>query len=328
MLKLEGGVITMSLTLSNLDFSIIIVTYNSSKFIGKCLNSILSTIKSTTYSFEVIVVDNASQDETITILRQFPEVKVIENNENYGFSKANNIAVQNSNGNILFFINPDTVLQSTEVFRATYELFSTYEKIGAVGIKLLDENAKSFLSGFSFEPWWSAFFSLVTLGFVDLRIVKDKKFLIKAQDSNHPIEVDWVSGGAMFVKREVFMEVSGFDEKFFLYSEDVDICKRIKDKGYRILYLPFIEALHFGSHSSKHLDNRIFVRNKALLLYASKHYNKWQYLLYKVGILVNMIEKFILTITFGFLIYRKRDMGVRINNYLKVINFLVKNWRE
>ncbi|MGC9001061.1 glycosyltransferase family 2 protein [Caldisericum sp.] len=313
----------LNLRTSELDFSIILVTYNSEDFIRECLESIYNTIKNTKFSFEVIVVDNNSQDATVKMLRDFPEVKLIKNKENLGFSRANNLAFENSKGKILFFLNPDTKIISSEIFEEVYKIFSTNSGIGAIGVKLVDEKGKAALSGFSFEPWWSAILSLLSMQFIDFRIIKDEHLLKKINNLNHPVEVDWVSGGAMFISREVYSKVSGFDSNFFLYSEDVDICKRIKDRGLKILFLPYIYVLHYTSHSSKNFERRIDYRYRSLLLYAAKHYKKWRYFLYKISLILNAIEKLLFTIIFGKFIFNTYEFSVRKVNYKKALKFLI-----
>ena len=318
---------SLDLRANEVNFSIIIVTYNSEDFIRECLESIYNAMKNTKFSFEVIVVDNNSQDATVDILRDFPEVKLIENKGNLGFSRANNLAFKNSKGKVLFFLNPDTRIISSKIFEEVYKIFSTNPKVGVIGIKLVNEKGEATLGGFSFEPLWSAVLSLLSMQFIDFRIIKDKRFLKKINNLDHSVEVDWVSGGAMFISREVYSKVSGFDNKFFLYSEDVDICKRIKDSGFKILFLPYVEVLHYTSHSSKNFERRINFRYSSLLLYAAKHYKKWEYQAYKISLLVNVIEKLVFVITFGKILYSREEIVMRKQNYREVLRFLIREGR-
>jgi GT2 family glycosyltransferase len=313
---------SLDLRTNEVDFSIIIVTYNSEDFIRECLESVYNTIKNTKFSFEVIVVDNNSQDATVDILRDFPEVKLIKNKENLGFSRANNLAFEISKGKVLFFLNPDTRIISSKIFEEVYKIFCTCPKVGVIGIKLVGEKGEATLSGFSFEPLWSAVLSLLSMQFIDFRIIKDKNLLKRINNLTYPIEVDWVSGGAMFISREVYSKVSGFDNKFFLYSEDVDICKRIKDNGFKILFLPYVCVSHYESHSSRKFEKRIYYRYRSLELYAMKHYKKLQYSLYKYALAINVLEKLAFNKLFGKFIYNEHELLIRRANYKEVLKFL------
>lgn len=318
----------LNLRTDELDFSIILVTYNSEDFIKECLESIYNAIKNTNFSFEVIVVDNNSQDATIEMLRDFPEVKLIRSKENLGFSRANNLASKNSKGKILFFLNPDTKIISSEIFEEVYKIFFTNSTIGAIGVKLVDKKGEATLSGFSFEPWWSAILSLLSMQFIDFRIIKDKHLLKKINNLNHPVEVDWVSGGAIFIPRDIYNKVSGFDSNFFLYSEDVDICKRIKDEGFKILFLPYIHVYHYTSHSSKNFKGRIYFRNRSLVLYAMKHYRRWQYWAYRISLLVNLAVKLSFISIFGRILYNREDIIIKKKNYMEVLRSLINKQEE
>jgi len=313
---------------NEVDFSIIVVTYNSEDFIRECLESVYNAMKNTKFSFEVIVVDNNSQDATVKILGDFPEVKLVKNKENLGFSRANNLAFENSKGKILFLLNPDTRIISSKIFEEVYKIFSTYPKVGVMGIKLVGKKGEATLSGFSFEPLWSAVLSLLSMQFIDFRIIKDNHLLKRINNLTHPVEVDWVSGGAMFIPREVYDKVSGFDNKFFLYSEDVDLCKRIKDNGFKVLFLPHICVFHYSSRSSKKFERRIEFRNYSLFLYAAKHYKKWQYLLYKFSLILNLMEKLLFVTIFGRFVYTTYELSNRKANYKKVLKILINRGKE
>jgi len=271
------------------------------------------------------VVDNNSQDATVEIVKGLPKIKLIENKKNVGFSTANNQAVERARGEILFFLNPDARVLSPELFRAVHKVF---HENTCVGVRMVDESGETVLSGFSFEAWWMAVVRLLTMDIVNLRIIRDKKYIKRTSSRDLPISVDWVSGGAMFIPRNVYKGVGGYDNSFFLYSEDVDLCKRIKEKGFQVLFLPYIAVYHEGSHSSRRFEKKIYFRNKSYVLYACKHYARWQCALFKSALFINLLEKFAFTAVLGQLFFGKRDSIIRMRNYLNAMKSVINNdWK-
>lgn len=216
-------------------FSIIIINYKTPDLSADCLHSLLTL--GSAPDLEIIVIDNASYDNSASLLKdEFGDkIQLIENEKNLGFSGANNLAAKNAKGEVLLFLNSDTILKE-DIFPRLKNLFIRDEKLGAISPTLIT------LSGKEQEATYGKFPTLKKL--VLRQIVKKDK-----EESNALIEADWISGCAMAVKKNVFDKIQGFDENFFLYYEDVDICKRIKEVGYKVAIDTKSSLVHLGGAS-------------------------------------------------------------------------------
>jgi N-acetylglucosaminyl-diphospho-decaprenol L-rhamnosyltransferase len=237
-----------------------------------CLDSIYKTVQD--MEFEVIAVDNASGDEGLkTVQENFPEVHWIKNNTNKGFAKANNQAVKVSQGKALLFLNPDTRLteNATQVMIAQLKSDSL---TGAIGPKVLNRDGSLQYSCRTFPTVWTGLFnrySLLSRFFPNNK--HTRRYLMTDYDHEESREVDWVSGCCMMVPRSVFLEVGGFDEKYFLFNEDVDLCHTLRHHGYKTLYLPEARIYHdITSSNSKVPPQIIFKRHLGMSHYIEKHF--------------------------------------------------------
>jgi hypothetical protein len=222
--------------------SIIIVNYQSEAYLQKCLASLFQY--NLGIDFEIVIVNNDPEKNLEGIREKFPEVVLIDAPENKGFAAACNLGVKNSQGDLLFFLNPDT-----EIFGSLDPIIGIFEKnpqIGAIGPKLLEKNGKiqEWSAGVEISLW-----DLIgnNLGWLRSR---------KIWESPETREASWVSGAALFTPRKVFSEVGGFDDNFFLYFEDNDLCRRIKQTGKKILYFPSIAIKHWGGKSFRDEKNK------------------------------------------------------------------------
>ena len=219
--------------------SFIIVNYRSKKYLEKCIVSLFEKI--TGLDFEIIVVNNDKDKLGVLSVREsfLYKITVVEINKNVGFAKANNVGVSKSGGDYICFINPDTEVISENV-EALINEFNFDKNIGVIGPKILKEKiVQPWSVGADMDIW---------------EILKGKLGFPKSKDfwcSNEKTEVGWVSGASLFIKKELFLAVGGFDEKFFLYYEDVDLCKRIKTMDKKIIYYPFFLVKHLEGKSSK-----------------------------------------------------------------------------
>ncbi len=258
------------------DVSVIIVNYNSTKYVMDCLNSIFTQCKGCTY--EIIVIDNASPDRGIEIIKQnFDNQKIIyiESLTNKGFGGACNLGLEKANGKYIFFLNPDTILLNDAL-----SIFVTFAeqkecKEIALGCCLLDGNKNPTNSYSSFLTPWNIIRRSLGLG-------KRLNQEIQLQ----PFEVDFITGADLFVPTAVIDKVGGFDETFFMYCEDVDIQKRMKEFGVKRLIIPGPQIIHFdgGSYTKKNLRSARRRReyDKGKIIYIKKHYNIITYLLFRI----------------------------------------------
>ncbi|MBL7190777.1 glycosyltransferase [bacterium] len=256
-----------------MDLSIVIVNYNVKYFLEQAL---LSLMKSTQgYETQFIVVDNASQDGSVEFMRnKFPAVELIANETNLGFGKATNQGLKVAAGRYILVINPDTLV-GEEALRKLIEFMDTHPEIGAVGPKLIDRGGKFELNSRRGFPTPTAAFCKIT-GLA--HIFPNNRFTagynLTYLDPDVPSEVDSLSGAFMLIRREVYEQTGGFDEDFFMYGEDLDWCWRIKQKDWKIWYLPDAKVIHYGGESSLRSDvdtRRMFY--DAMFLFIKKHYS-------------------------------------------------------
>lgn len=272
-----------------IDLSIIIVSFNTKKFLKKCVNSIFES--SGSFSFEIIVVDNASTDRTVEDLRGLKKkIKIIENSVNLGFSKANNQGIKIAKGRYLLFLNPDTEVYPDSL-SYMIKFMDKNKNVGAATCKVVLPNGKlddSAHRGFP-TPWnaLSYFSGLYKL------LPRSKLFSgyhLGWMDLSKEHEIDVLGGSFMFVRREGGEEVGWWDEDYFFYGEDIDFCFRLKEKGWKIFYVPQVKILHYKGISSgikresadlttaKKQTKRIatLARYNAMKIFYKKHYtNKY-----------------------------------------------------
>ena len=246
-------------------FSIIIPTYNSKEYIKECLFSILKS----GFNDEIIVVDNNSKDGTpFYVKNNFPKIQVIENSHNFGFGKSANIGAKKASGEYFIFLNPDTIVFQ-DSFQRLEDFIQKNSNFGAIGFNLITREGKH--ENFSFGKKNNLF-----------QILKNKFFLKKDFLPDAPIKVDWVSGAAVVVKNEVFKKIGGFDENFFMYFEDQDLCLRIKNFSYPVYFLPNAKIIHLGGKGWTSLSFQKKYYYESQDYFFKKHFGIFQYSLMRV----------------------------------------------
>ena len=255
-----------------MDLSIIIVNFHHSHMLGDCLDSINRTIQKT--QFEVILVDNSDKDTGLeAILKLYPKTLFINNLKNVGFARANNQGAKVANGDFLLFINPDTILTEGAA-ESMLNYIRSDSSIGILGPKVLNPDQTIQYSCRRFPTVWSGLFnrySLATRFFPNNRYSRD--YLMLDYGHNSIRSVDWVSGCCMMTSNSTFKKVNGFDESYFLFIEDVDLCQIIKKKGLRVVYFPNAKILHKISSSNSRLTFQVIIkRHKGMIYYNQKHY--------------------------------------------------------
>jgi GT2 family glycosyltransferase len=228
---------------------IVMVNYNSTPFALKSIESIKEKANGTVSS--IVVVDNGSCDNPERISHRFSDVQFLPFKENLGFSKAINLATRECKSDYLAIFNPDTILLN-DFFEEVLEYLKENREVGVVGPRIFETDGKVQGSARRFPTIWSFAFgrkSPLTRLFPNNRISR-REFLCFCEDRDQEIEVDWVSGACMVLRREAYEAVGGFDDTFFLYWEDTDLCKRIKETGRKIVYYPKAEIEHIVGMSS------------------------------------------------------------------------------
>lgn len=255
------------------DISVVIVNYNVRHFLVECLESFYRS-KTDGLSIEVFVVDNASIDGSVEVVQsQYPDVKLIANTDNVGFSTANNQAIRVAAGEYILLLNPDTVLEE-DTLRICYDYMAAHSQVGALGVKMID-GAGTFLpeSKRALPTAWNSFTKLAGLSslFPSSRLFNGYALGHLSKDERHRIEV--LCGAFMFMPKQVLDEVGLLDERFFMYGEDIDLSYRIVKGGYEVHYIPDTTIIHYKGESTKKGSlNYVKTFYNAMGLYVDKHY--------------------------------------------------------
>jgi GT2 family glycosyltransferase len=265
-----------------MDLSISIVCHNNSALIQKCLQSIQE--QTVGIGYEVMVVDNASADDSVAMIRRnFPQVRIIENAQNLFFTRAHNQAIRAAKGDYVLVLNPDTIVTDHAVAKMM-DYIRTHERIGALGCKLLnpDGSIQPFCGKYHFLMWGFFEVLLINAFFPDNFIEQRRRYPYeKLTDGD---EVDYISGACMLMSKKALNGAGLFDERFLMYSEEVDLCYRIKHAGYRVCVLPSAIVSHIGGSSSSRFGRRYInrIRQNSMLAYFRKHNGVTAYAVLKV----------------------------------------------
>ncbi len=258
----------------SLDISLIIVHRNGVQLLDDCLASLPEACAGLTW--EAIVVDNGSTDGSMAMARKkFPDAILIENADNKGFTRANNQGFDVARGRYQVLLNNDTA-SKPQAFTRAVEYLDAHPDVGVAGLKLLNADGSRQLSCRRFPSFQQALFnrySLLTRLFPDNPY--SASYLLSHVDEDETRDVDWVSGACLIARREVIEKIGGLDERFFMYSEDVDFCLRVWQGGWRVVYAPVGEVFHYiGQTSSKYPFMPLVERHKSMYLFYKKHYSR------------------------------------------------------
>ena len=257
--------------------SFIIVNYKKPLLTVKCIDSIVKNIKS--MSYEIIVVDNNSQDDSKQIIEKCKNIKYIGSANNVGFGAGNNIGVNVSSGKYLLLINPYVIIEDEKAITACLHKAEEDETIGVLGCKMLNEDR----SVQSFTSTIARYGKILDRNLLFSKIIPPKKYKIEA-----------IMGAFMFIPSKIMKECKGFDPDFFMYSEEIDLCNRIRKLGYKIVFLEDVSVIHKNGGST---PNRIWANKQsklstALLFY--KVHGFFGYLLYHFIYVFNICTNFFL----------------------------------
>lgn len=245
-----------------IDLSIITLSYNTKQTTREYLKSLFVSLHDAPFSYEVIVVDNASTDGSAAMIRsEFPAVTLLTNKKNIGFGAANNLAVAKARGECVLFLNSDIVILNDAV-RKLYDYFNAHKEIDFLGGKLRNSDRAPQASCGPF----------LTLPIVLLMLfAKGEQLGITRYSPNEAKEVDWISGACVLCRKSDFVSLEGFDEGIFLYMEEVELFYRAKQKGMHVWFTPDAQFIHVGSGSSKEWKTPIMNLYKGLLYFYKKH---------------------------------------------------------
>lgn len=294
--------------------SIIIVNYNVRDFVLQCLDSVFQSNLSSC-NLDVWVVDNNSVDGSVeAISKKFPSVHIIANKENFGFGKANNQVISITESDYCLLLNPDTIIEENTIQHCIM-IMQQNERLGALGVKMVD-GAGNYLkeSKRSLPSLFGSLTKLLKLSDVFPKSKWLNKYYTEDTLGTEFEDVEVLCGAFMFCRTRVLHELKGFDEDFFLYGEDIDLCKRILDAGWKIQYTPETKIIHFKGESSKKTSlSYLHSFYNSMLIYLDKHYNS------SMGRLTNFLVK-IAVYAFGIVRGLKEYLRILI---WPLIDFLV-----
>ena len=252
--------------------SIIIVNYNVRYFLQQCLFSVRAATKN--IAAEVFVVDNNSSDGSIEMLQEtFPEVVLIANKQNVGFSKANNQAIKIAKGEYILLLNPDTVVEET-TFASVCNFMDEHNDAGGLGVLMIDGKG-NFLpeSKRGLPTPQVALYKISGLSALFPESKTFGKYHLGYLDKNKTHEVDVLSGAFMLLRKSVIEKIGMLDEEYFMYGEDIDLSYRITLAGYKNYYYSGTKIIHYKGESTKKTSvNYVFVFYKAMVIFAKKHF--------------------------------------------------------
>ena len=331
---------TTTFSTNECDISIIIVNYKSWAHLQNCLSS-LEGIDQDSFSFEVIVVDNHSNDNKLEAFSEkFPTYKFVSNTGNYGFSSGNNFGAQQARGEFLLFLNPDTILKKSALL-SMLQLAKENLDYGIVSCTKLNIEGNP-EKDIRFFPKLATFFGISRAIYQGLN---NKTLVQKFNKKKDVIFPDWVSGSVIFISKKWFDFVEGWNEDYWLYFEDVDLCKRITDAGGKIALTKNASIIHcHGGASRLNLNTSAITKTEVIIskhVYISNNFNsKIKFLFHFMLLFFGLISKFFLAVIgivfffipkcyLQFLIFKnliryymnallkKTWIGERASNYLK-----------
>jgi len=267
--------------------SVIILSYNVRYFLELCVLSVQSALEH--LDGEIIVVDNNSQDDSVQMMkRRFPTIKLIENKDNSGFPKGNNIGVDIAQGEYICILNPDTVV-AEDTFKKVLAFAERQNNLGIVGVKLIDGAGKFLPESKRGVPTiFVAFTKMVGLYKLFPKVSAFGKYYAQHITENETAKVDILVGAFMLMKRDLYQELGGFDENCFMYSDDIDLSYRMLLKGKSNYYYHETTVIHYKGEST--VKDGVYMKRfqEAMEFFYKKHFkvSKFFSFFMKTGILV------------------------------------------
>ncbi|MFH1232248.1 MAG: glycosyltransferase family 2 protein [Patescibacteria group bacterium] len=264
-----------------MDLTIIIVSWNVKDFVRDNLKSIYENTKN--IEFEIYVVDNDSKDGTVEMIKnEFPEAHLITNNYNAGFAKANNQAIKLAKGRYVLLLNPDMRVLP-ETLEKMVKWMDNHKQAGIAGCCLIKENGETVPHIRRFPKFLDQLAIVLKLPHIFPNILNN--YLYKNFDYNHEAIVDSVRGSFFMIRREIFEKIGGLDERYFIWFEEVDYCKQVKNAGWDVMYTPEVKCIDFvgkSFNSVKKGKTQEYFRD-SMLKYFKKWHPFWQYFVLKLA---------------------------------------------
>lgn len=299
------------------DLSILIVNWNVKELLRDCLASIDRGRGD--LHLEVIVVDSASADGSQAMVEaEFPWVTLLACDENVGFARGNNLAIAKANGRYILLLNPDTVvLQDALTTMVAY--LEAQPQVGVVGAQLLNGDGTIQSSRRRFPTLATAFFESTWLESLAPARLLDRYYVADVPPEQIA-EVDWLVGACLMTRRAVVEQVGGLDEAYFMYSEELDWCRRVKDAGWRVVYLPTAQIIHYvGKSSEQAVVARHINFQRAKLRYFRKYHDRFPAALLRLFLWLTYLWQLIIEGLKGLLGHKRPLRQQRVRAYWAVL---------
>lgn len=285
--------------------SILIVNWNTSAILKSCLGSIFQHPPEA--PFDVWVFDNASQDDSCAMLaRDFPQVQVLANPENIGFARGNNALAERAQGEFLLLLNSDTICHA-DALCDLLRYGQSHPQVGITGCRLLNPDGSLQISASPAPTLLREAWRLSHLDNWQVRSAYPANYFT----ATTPQPADVLLGACLLLRRELYQQLGGFDPDFFMYSEEVDLCERVRQAGYVLHYLPSATITHLGGQSTRQMADQMFLelyRNK--IKFFRKRRPAWQTPLYKLVLAVTALPRWLGGRLFGKMPLVARQYGM------------------
>ncbi len=302
------------------DLSIIIVNFNAEKLILRCLQAVYRTLGS--LDCEVIVVDNASSDHSAEVVQDaYPQVRLLRNQENAGFARANNQAIRAARGRYFLLLNSDAFVHDGAI-SALLRHMEANPGTGAAGCRLSYEDGSLQKSCFSFPTPLTELWQALWLDRLFPHSPVFGRFRMTYWDFGSSRDVDWLMGAVMILRKEAVDQVGALDEDYFMYSEEMDLCYRLNKAGWRVSYISEATATHIWGGTSRQNKELAFIRlYKSRVMFSRKHYGYLTTMLYKMVLFVGSLIRVLGGAITGF--FRKdEEIHYGTHNYWVLLRLL------
>lgn len=312
------------------DLSIIVVSYKGWERLTKCLES-LDAFTGNRFKNEVIVVDNHSEDETIYKLeKRFSDFRFIHNKINGGYANGNNLGAKNAKGEFLLILNPDTVVTETEIEKLLNAARSNPDYF-ILSCRQRNESGKESNATGAFPEFWN----LTGFQRTILNLIKGEKKTDKSLKDEEVLFPDWISGSVVMMRKDIFQKLKGFDEDFWMYYEDVDLCRRARNIGGKLAFFRNITIEHnHGGSSRINLKTTSITKTEVQIsrhLYISRNMKGLERALIQAFLVINNLISGAIVAIIGIIFFFIPKVFIRTIIYIRLIDYYVgsifrKSW--
>ncbi|MEA2064899.1 MAG: glycosyltransferase family 2 protein [Patescibacteria group bacterium] len=278
-----------------MDLSIVIVSWNVKELLKENLKAIFNSKETRNFSFEIFVIDNNSADNTAEIIKkEFPQVKLITNNENLGFAKANNQGIKKAKGKFILLLNPDMRVMP-ETLENMVEWMNRHKEAGVAGCHLIKETGETILHIRRYPTLLNQLAIVLKLPHIFPKILS--KYLMENFNYSREASVDSIRGSFFVIRREAIEKLGGLDERYFIWFEEVDFCRQVKNAGWKVIYTPTVECVDYVGKSFSLVKTNTTQKyfRDSMLKYFKKWHPLWQYWILRaawpIGALITLMAK-------------------------------------